>query len=421
MKAAQISAVDAPALFAHSEKLIRPPVLVLGSGVSALGVLRILRRAGLTAYVPDPTEDLVKLSRWYRPVPGAEPVQIQNFENWLRKAPISGAVLMPCSDEWVAAVAALPASLRERFPASVPDPEALLRFVDKGRFAETLREVGTAHPKSSIVDTEADLARVPDEDFRTAILKPRDSQRFFRRFRVKAFHVSSRDDAREKLARLREEGHAVILQQFVPGPPTQHYFVDGFVDRHGVMRAIFVRQRIRMHPADFGNSSYMVSVPPEEATEAVEAITKLLHDTGYRGMFSAEFKRDPRDGVFNLLEVNVRAWWYVDFAARCGVDVCLMAYEDALGQPVENVTRYAVGRTLVYPYLDFFACKDEWRQGKLSLWGWARAWIGAMQPVFQFSDPVPGARGTAAIIRSFLARRIRRVFSTVVHRAEHPA
>jgi len=47
-------------------------------------------------------------------------------------------------------------------------------------------------------------------------------------------------------------------------------------------------------------------------------------------VFSAEFKFDERDGLFKILEVNARPWWYVDFAARCGVDVCRMAYRDAL-------------------------------------------------------------------------------------------
>lgn len=328
---------------------------------------------------------------------------------------------MPCSDEWVATVAALSPALRERFPASVPSVSSLERFVDKGRFAETLRELAIPHPQSRIVDSDADLACIPDDDFTNAILKPRDSQRFFKRYRVKAFHVSSQAEAHETLAHTRAEGHSVILQHYVSGPPTNHYFVDGFVDRFGTVRAVFVRQRIRMHPADFGNSSYMVSVPPDAAVEAVKAIRSLLGETNYRGMFSAEFKRDEQDGVFNLLEVNVRAWWYVEFAARCGVDVCQMAYEDALERPVADIAAYDVGRRLVFPYLDYFACVENRQVGRLSLAQWAGSWTGAMQPVFQLSDPVPATLSSIGIVRSFLSRRIRRVLRSLAQTARPSA
>jgi predicted ATP-grasp superfamily ATP-dependent carboligase len=167
-----------------------------------------------------------------------------------------------------------------------------------------------------------------------------------------------------------------------------------------------------MYPTDFGNSTYMVSVPAEQAAGAVTAITRLLTHIGYRGMFSAEFKRDPRDDVFKILEVNARAWWYVDFAARSGVDVCRMAYEDALERPVGDVTGYQIGRTLVFPYTDYFACVNLWRQGRLSLWAWLRSWMTSSQPVFQVSDPAPGALATASILTTFVRQRLRTLLPT---------
>ena len=81
-------------------------------------------------------------------------------------------------------------------------------------------------------------------------------------------------------------------------------------------------------------------------------------------MFSAEFKLDPRDGRFKLLEVNTRPWWYVDFAARCGVDVCTMAYRDALGEGVDTVESYRTGVVCVYPYMDLSACQALRRSGR---------------------------------------------------------
>ena len=185
-----------------------------------------------------------------------------------------------------------------------------------------------------------------------------------------------------------------------------HYFVDGFVDASGSLRASFVRRRLRMFPPDFGNSSAMVSVPSTEALQAVRSIQLVLERLNYRGIFSAEFKRDPRDGAFKLLEVNARAWWYVEFAARCGVDVCTLAYRDALGQPMPVVHDYRVGERLVYPYYDYFACRAAHRTGELFAASWLRSWVGAQQPLFNWSDPWPALRETWEVGGKALWRRV---------------
>jgi predicted ATP-grasp superfamily ATP-dependent carboligase len=181
----------------------------------------------------------------------------------------------------------------------------------------------------------------------------------------------------------------MVLQEYIPGPPTNHYFIDGFVDRDRIVKALFARQRLRMSPPDFGNSTMMVSVPLSEEDAAIETLKTLLADIEYRGIFSAEFKRDERDGTFNLIEVNARPWWYVEFAARCGVNVCELAVRDALGERVPTISKYATGRRCVFPYYDLEAVRAEMSAGRLGILGWALSWLGPYQPVFRWSDPLP--------------------------------
>lgn len=386
----------------------RVPAIVLGSGVTALGVIRSLGRRGVGTYGSDPSDPLLRASRWFRAPPGQPLRSDDRLDRWLRGSSIPTAVLIPCSDDWVSQVAELPSDLAARFVASVPAHATVQQFVDKGRFAQLLVQAQVPHPWSRAVATEADIDAVPDGQLTSAILKPRDSQRFFRAFGVKAFTIASRHDAKQHFARASGAGHQVILQDYIPGPGSNHFFVDGFIDREGQVRAIFVRRRLRMYPTDFGNSTFMVSVPRDEAASAVDTISALLLRAGYRGIFSAEFKRDPRDGLFKLLEVNARAWWFVEFATRCGVDVCAMAYADALGESVSTVERYAVGRTMAFPYYDYFACRILRRDGSLSRRAWARDWLGAMQPVMQIADPLPGLKSLWSSSVGYLGRSMRR-------------
>lgn len=385
------------------------PVVLLGGGVSTLGAQRTLGRAGHTAYVAGQLQAMNRRTRWHRELPDPHPREPDELPAWLDRLSLDRAVLLPCSDDWALAVASLDPERRERFPASVPTPDTIRTLVDKARFAETVMELGTPHPWTRLVDGPADVDDVPPSRLANLFLKPRDSQSFMRDFGVKALHLASAEEARERIAEVTAQGHRIILQEYLPGPPSYHYFIDGFIDRTGAVKALFARQRLRMYPPSFGNSTCMRSVPVAEVQPAADSLVHLLTSLGYRGMFSAEFKLDPRDARYKLLEVNARAWWYVEFAAQCGVDVCEMAWRDAQELPVSEVGTYRLRRAMVYPYTDYFACRMQRGDGRLSLWGWATSWAGALQPIFHPLDPWPSVAGATGILGGWLRRRVARL------------
>ena len=385
----------------------RTRVLALGSGITVLGVLRTLSKAHADVFALPDVDRATRRSRWFRAGPHAlSAMNADALAQCLESLPAS-TVLMPCSDLWVRTVAALPAEVRNRYPASVAPLQALDLLVDKALFGRTLDRLGLPHPTTHLMESVRDLDVVSDTVLQSSFLKPVHSQQFFARFGVKAFRIADRANAQERLAECIEGGLQMMLQEYVPGPPSNHYFVDGFVDRSGVLRALFARRRLRMSPPDFGNSTLMISVPVIETSNAGATLKTLFADIDYRGIFSAEFKRDPRDGVFKLIEVNARPWWYVEFAARCGVNVCELAIRDALGEPVETISEYAVGRRCVFPYYDLRAVRAELSAGRLGLLGWALSWLGPYQPVFRWSDPLPAIGELAAL----MGARLRRVGS----------
>jgi D-aspartate ligase len=383
----------------------RAKVLALGSGITLLGVLRTLSEGNVDVVALPDIDRVTRRSRWYRAGPRAlSGMRAEMLAQCLETLPVP-TVLMPCSDLWARAVAALPAEVRTRYPASIAPLQALDLLVDKARFASALDRLGLPHPATRLMKSVQDLDVVSDTVLQSSFLKPVHSQQFFARFGVKAFRIADRSNAQDRLAECIDAGFQMMLQEYIPGAPTNHYFIDGFVDRDGVARALFARRRLRMSPPDFGNSTLMISVAVSDAGDASATLETLFADIGYRGIFSAEFKRDPRNAVFNLIEVNARPWWYVEFAARCGVNVCKLAIRDALGEPVETISEYAVGRRCVFPYYDLQPVRAELSAGRLGLLGWGRSWLGAYQPVFRWSDPLPAVGEVAALI----GERLRRV------------
>jgi D-aspartate ligase len=386
----------------------RVPVLVLGKGITALGAVRALGRRGTPLFVAGTPGSIVTGSRWYRRLPG-EPLEEASDADLaarLRGLSIPRMVLLPCSDAWVVAVSRLPEDLRERFPASIAPTATLLRLTDKGRFAETIAELDLPRPRTFLLPDAAALDAVPAELFQAAFLKPVNSGPFASQYGVKAIRPRGREHARDLVAEAAGKGLELMLQEFIPGPPARHHFLDGFIDRRGRVCGLLARRRLRMFPPDFGNSTITESIPLEAMSAARETLLRLLRSIAYRGVFSAEFKLDDRDGLFKILEVNARPWWFVGFAAACGVDVCGMARRDALGEDVETVTSYRVGLRCVYARRDLDGWRAHPRESRPPLASVLRSWIGAQQLTFSLDDPRPGFREMNGSIRTKIRRRL---------------
>lgn len=375
------------------------PVVLFGGSVTGLGAARILSRAGITAYSVLGTPDVFRYSRSYRPIEnlGGLESQASRLPELLDRLPLKQAVLMPCADDWVRAVAALPPDLKHNFPSSTPPLRTIEIMVDKAEFAAILEKYEIPHPSTRIVRTMAELLAVPEDAFVGCFLKPVSSIDFIRLFPgLKGFVISNKAEAVEKL---KNGPFPMMLQEYIPGPPTSHYFLDGFMDRHGTVCGVLARRRLRMFPPRFGNSTLMVTIPLDDVRQAFDSLKRLLGCVGYRGIFNAEFKYDERDRQFKILEVNARPWWYIEFAARSGLDVCSMAYKDALGEEVTPSAGYQLGRKCAHHILDYSGFRQQAEGTPNTLFAWLKSVGAADDPVFRWSDPLPAIVQVTRLIR----------------------
>jgi predicted ATP-grasp superfamily ATP-dependent carboligase len=366
--------------------------LVLGGTVTGLGAVRSLGSAGIPAYVCCAPDDVAAKSRWSRHLGETLPefTTPERLAAFLAPLPFERLVLLPCSDHWAEAVAALPEQFRSRFPSFVSPLSVLRQLNDKEAFAGLVRALDVPHPQTHFVHSIADLDGVDLAAGTQYFLKARSSQKFIAKTGVKAYMVSSPGEIRSRVTELAEAGLGVVLQEYVPGPATNHFFVDGFADGRGAILARFARQRQRMHPPHFGNSTFLRSVALESVPDIVATVDRLITGCGLRGIFSVELKRDERTGIARVIEVNARAWWYVGYATACGVNVVEMTWRAALGLPVAPADgRYRVGRTCVYVRPDFRACRALRQEGKLSLATCLPQWLGGEHMIFSARDPMP--------------------------------
>lgn len=371
------------------------PAIVLGRGYTGLGAMRSLAQARIPAWIACPAGDLAARSRSYRALPGTSPWDgtiDDSAREQLQALPFEQAVLIPCADDAALWTADIPGSeLSTRFHTSSSSRATLEILQDKDRFAAYLAGTDIPHPRTFAIVDRGDIAAVDFSQLDRVFLKPVDSQRYNREFGGKGVWVGDRAELDAQWSRLDALGFQMVAQEYVPGGADDHYFVDGFRDRTGALAGIFCRRRLRIHPPDFGNSSYCSSIAPGDLSTAIDSLATLLAQLSYRGIFSAEFKRDARDGRFKLLEVNTRAWWYVEFAARCGVNVCRMAWEDANGLPVGRTgERYRIGAGCVNLHGDLQSVLLRRGPGTIPLSRALGQWARAYFHVFRIRDPWPG-------------------------------
>lgn len=390
----------------------RVPAIVLGRGPTALGILRSLKLAGIPAYVACPPGDHVSRSRWFRPTPGATPWDGSTGAHaWdiLRDMPLPEAVLIAGADDAALWLADLPNhALGMRFRTSTSSRQTQEILQDKSRFAALLRDTGIPHPPTFSIESTADIEAIPFDRLDRIFIKPVNSQKFSDVLGVKGIWVSSKEEMLAEWKRLHSLGFQLMAQEYVPGSAADHYFVDGFREASGRLTGLFARRRSRIYPADFGNSSYCQSIPLTDVQAPVENMTELLEKLDYRGIFSAEFKRDARDGQFRILEVNTRAWTYVEFATRCGVNVCEMAWQDALGLPVTvAATNYPVAAGCLDLHRDINSVRTQNAATREPISAILLQWARAHLHSFRFDDPLPGLSCAWQIMTRHLMRRPR--------------
>jgi predicted ATP-grasp superfamily ATP-dependent carboligase len=124
-----------------------------------------------------------------------------------------------------------------------------------------------------------------------------------------------------------------VMQEYIPG--AGYGFFALF--EHGRERAIFMHRRIREYPITGGASSAAESIYDPVLRDLGLRLLRALH---WHGVAMVEFKKDRRDGVYKLMEVNPKFWGSLDLAIVSGVDFPWLVTQMALGQLDETVLTY---------------------------------------------------------------------------------
>jgi predicted ATP-grasp superfamily ATP-dependent carboligase len=159
------------------------------------------------------------------------------------------------------------------------------------------------------------------------LLKPSVSHLFFERFGCKMWMLHSERELASAIHRASGYGGELMLCEFIPGPDSCGANYNSFCARGRPVQE-FTAQKVRLKPTSIGFPTVVRSACIGEVQEAGRRMAAALELNGFSCM---EFKRDIRDGVYKLMEVNARHNYSGGLATACGIDFPYLSYRAAQG------------------------------------------------------------------------------------------
>ena len=366
--------------------------VVVGGDYQGLGIARSLGQQGIPVVVVDDERSIASASRYvdrHHRVPSLrEPeATLEALRSACTRWQLHGWVLYPTREETVAAIADNRAVLTELFRVPTPAPASVTPAWDKRQTYRLAERLGIPTPRCWFPAAEADLAAVDVSS--PVVVKPAIKEHFFYETRAKAWRA---DDHAELVAAYRKASAIVgpgevIVQELVPGGGEGQLAFCCLFRQQEVVAGMTVGRR-RQHPSDFGRASTFVETI--DLPDLEELSTRFLSAIDYYGLVELEYKRDPRDGWFKLLDVNARTWGYHSLGRTAGVDFSYLLFRDQVGLPVEPV-RARVGVRWVRLATDVPNAVRDFRAGTLRPADYLRSLRGVdTEAVFSLRDPLPG-------------------------------
>ena len=322
----------APLAWTRSRREVAPAFVISGHTM-ALAVVRALGENGVPVAVLhyDP-RDTAHTSRYVVAdvrVPHPLVDEAGFIEALVREAKRFGRpVVMPASDESVVAVSRNRAALLNDCLVAAPEWQVTQRFIDKSQTYALADANGVPCPRTLVPHSLSEAEAQAEAIGFPLLVKPSEGHLYYERFKRKMVRVADMAALRGAWIEAADAGLGVTIQEIIPGADSAVVNYNSYTWA-GRPIAEFTARQLRKAPPAFGSPRVARS---ERIPEVIEPGRKILAAMGFNGFSCTELKRDSRDGIYKLMEVNGRHNLSGLLAVRCGLNFPLIQYRHlALG------------------------------------------------------------------------------------------
>lgn len=371
---------------------VRHGAIIIEGHVQGLSNLRSLGELGIPIYVVDKFNCIARYSKYCKKFFRCPDYVKEEFADFLIKLAVNenlkGWILMPSNDHAVVTISRHKARLKEFYKIITPDYEIIENIYDKRKLLSLAAKVGVSIPKSYDLEDPTINEALHNLAY-PVIIKGRFGLSFYKKLGRKAFYIGEESQMKEFLYRLScsNEINNTIVQELIPSDGTNKTISFTAFCEQGEIKTFWMGTKLREHPLKFGTATLAESIYVEACLENSIQLIKPLH---YTGVCEIEYLKDPRDGMFKLIEINARTWLWVGLAKRCGIDYAKYIYYYLNDIPFTFPFYYDMGIKWINYFTDTVLSLKAILIGDLKLTKYLESYKGIKVPaIFHRNDLKP--------------------------------
>jgi len=355
----------------------RRVAIVLNMGANGLGVARSLGHMGIPVIGMDfePQSPGFR-SKFVRPVRCPDPIkrpdELLDFLVAQGKELGEKGVLFTCSDAFINVVSRNRGEISKWFELALPPGEVIEGIIDKRTQYDWATKLGipiadTFYPMS-LKETRELRGQVKFPSF----IKPMKSHLWSRIFSHKGFIVRDQEELEARFGELEGIGLEAMVQKVIMPPGENIRGAAAYYGRNGYVSPIFTWEKTRQDPPNFGVGSCVRS---RWFPDIAEMSKRFAQGIGFKGIGSMNFKLDPDDGVWKLIEMNGRPWMQNHHATASGLNLPLLQYLDSQGLPLPTLSGFEEDVVWWDSLADLMTFLRLRRRGRIDFNRWTRSWF----------------------------------------------
>lgn len=386
----------------------RPAVITPVDAHMGIDIARSLGKHGIPVYGIDVESDESKpgkYSKYIHFIPGPD-LEVNGEGPYLEflvqfgKKMNCKPVLYPLSDAHALVCSRHREVLNQFYEFVMPDHQTMVGLTTKDGLHQVVSQFNLPAPKTEFINGSNDIECIAKRMVYPAILKPTESahwhtpeitkllRRGLTAGRAKVILCKNPGELVESYRLIAQYDDRLLVQEVIPGNDDHLVYISFYLDRQSRPLGIFAGRKFRVIPTGFGSASYVRSYYDRGL---VEAGLRLLASVKYQGLGGIEFKKDPRDGDYKLIEVNTRFGMWDGLCVRCGVDLPYIAYCDTLRLPVDPQLTFRQEIIWLDWQRDVRAAIAYRKKGQLTLNEWLKSLKGEkMWAIYSREDWRPG-------------------------------
>lgn len=320
------------------------PAVILSDHTAGLGLIRSFGIAGVPVIaVHYDKADIGRVSKYVKErvlCPHPEDLE-EEFIDFLVKCAdrFGGGFLVPSSDPTLSAISRHKELLERYYVVGCTEWSITEKFINKRYTYELADAVGVPAPRTTIPKSEEDVERYAQTIEYPCLVKPAKSHLYYSKFGRKMVKAENFDQMLGAYREAAEEGLDLMLHEFIPGDDTLTVNYNSYV-WGGEALVEFTAEKLRNGPPVLGSTRVGVS---KQVPGVLEPGRRLLKAMGFYGFSCVEFKKDPRDGLYKVMDVNGRHNMSSLLAVHCGMNFPWLHYRHLVYGEVPTASDYREG------------------------------------------------------------------------------